>query len=229
VGALKTNLVKELIRDSCPTEPDVKTHAVNIATATNPVLHAQVLEALGAADLLVDATANPDAFGLLAMIASDHQRALVWGEVFGGGLGGLVAHAHPKHSTCPRCVRAGLLASMQSWPPAPNRGLVEAYGENAEEPVVATDADVAAIGAMVSQRVIDLLRGEPPSSAATVVGFRRGWVFDSAPQVIPIPVRSDDWSCPRCWNAAVEPEPALAEQAAGLFTVEGDADDPPSS
>lgn len=77
VGALKTNLVKELVRDSCPTEPDVKTHAVNIATATNPVLHAQVLEALGAADILVDATANPDAFSLLAMIASDHKRALV--------------------------------------------------------------------------------------------------------------------------------------------------------
>lgn len=113
---------------------------------------------------------------------------------------------------------------MQSWPPAPNRRPTEPYAEDSEAPIVATDADVAAIGAMVSQRVIDLVRGEPPRSAGTVIGFRRGWVFDSAPQIIPLAIRSDDWSCPRCWRPAADPSVDLAEHAAALFTVEEDAD-----
>lgn len=229
VGATKADLVKELLRDACPAEPEVVTHAVHVGGATNPVLHARVLESLATTDLLINATANPDAFGLLAMIASDHRIPLVWGEVFGGGLGGLVAYADPHRGPCPRCVRAGILATTQGWPPAPGRSAAEPYAAGETAPVIATDADVAAIGAMVTQRVLDIARNDVTSPAATILGFRRGWVFDAPLQSIAIHVRSDDWSCPRCWRAAADPDPDLAQQAEGLFSMSGDADDSPAS
>jgi hypothetical protein len=229
VGATKVSLVKEFLRDVCPTEPDVETHAVHVAAATNPVLHARVLENLAAADILIDATASPDAFSLLAMVASDHRKPLLWGEVFGGGLGGLVASAHPDRGPCPRCVRAGLLATIQSWPPAPGRrvGTPYAAGERDDgEPLVATDADVAAIAAAMTQRVLDMVRGELSTASAVLLGFRRSWVFDAPPQSIAVPVRADDWSCARCWQAAAEPDENIAAQAEALFAAKHDAHDP---
>jgi len=227
VGATKVELVQELLREIGAAEPKIVTHPVHLASATNPVLHADVIESIAAADVLIDATANPDVFGLMAMIASDHRRPLLWAEVFAGGLGGLVAWAQPGQSPCPRCVRAGFLASIRTWPAAPatQRGAPYATGE--DEPVSATDADVSLVASVLAQRAFEAAQGQPSTPAAMLIGFRRGWVFDTPMHTILLPVREDDWSCPRCWRTESEPDPGLAARAEALFLRE-DAENPPS-
>jgi len=225
VGALKVDVVKEVLRDVSAAEPEIACHAVNLATPTNPELHARVLEDLGTADILIDATANPDAFGLMAMLASDNRRPLVWGEVFGGGVGGFVASAYAEEGPCPRCVRTGFLATANSWPPAPARQAGTPYVGGDETPVVATDADVGFIAAALTNRTFDLVTRESRSPAVMLLGLRRGWIFETPMQAVPVHVRSDDWSCPRCWKAATEPDAEVESQAEALFSVHAHAHD----
>ena len=226
VGVPKVDCVAELIRAVVPGEPEIARYSIDVAAPTSPSYHAQVIESLAGADVIVDATANPDAFGPLAMVASDGRRPLVWGEVFGGGLGGLVAAAHPDDGPCPRCVRAGFLHATQSWPPAPASGRVP-YGGGPTEPVVAVDADVAHIAAALTTRVLDVVSGRGLSPAVIVIGLRAGWIFDTPFQNVAVPVRADDWSCPRCWKAPQESDPATAALAEALFSNDNDAQDQP--
>jgi len=225
VGAQKTRVVKELIRDVCPQDPQIEILSINLASSTNPELHAKTIEMLGACDLLVDATANPDAFCLLAMIASDHQRPIVWAEVYGGGLGGMVASAHPEHTPCPRCVRAAFLSETQNLPPAPGSETETPYAGDEETPLIATDADVSYIAAATTIRAVALLEGRSDTGTVQLLGLRCGWIFDEPMQSRSIPVRKDDWSCDRCWqlpSEAGESDIALAE---ALFMNEEHAHD----
>ena len=222
VGTLKVDAVNQAIRDVSATEPEILRHPISLASATNPDIHAKALEDLGSADVLVDATANPEAFGLVAMIASDKRRPLAWGEVFGGGLGGVVASAHPNLGPCPRCVRAAFLAQASTWPPAPTPVHGIPYGGRDAQPVVATDADVAIIAAALTRRVLDLIASEEDCRPAVVlIGGKRGWIFDAPMQSVGVNARSDDWNCPRCWVADAAPDPATVAAAEALFDQHG--------
>lgn len=229
VGALKVDVVKDLVMNACDTEAEVVTYSVNLATAANPDVHARVLEVLGKADLIIDATANPEVFCLLAMIASDNRKPLVWGEVFGGGLGGLLASAHPDDGPCPRCVRAGFLAAAAEWPTAPAANGTLPYAGGEENPVIATDADVALVAAALTNRVLDVATARERPPAVTLLGIRRGWIFEAAMQSVNVPVRSDDWQCPRCWTSATENDVAGTAQVEKLLAMQDDADDLPTS
>lgn len=229
VGSMKVEAAMQGIRDVSTTAPEVIVYALNLGAPTSPEFHGRVLEALGACDVLVDATANADVFGLMAGLASDQRRTLVWGEVFVGGLGGLVASAHPEQGPCPRCVRAGFLAVAASWPDAPFGRPDTPYGGSEDSPLVATDADVSFIAAALTNRIYDLiLREEFRPPAVMLMGLRRGWIFDSQMQVVPVQVRSDDRSCDRCWRPPAEPDPEAAACAEKLFTDQVDAYDPSS-
>lgn len=228
VGTLKVDAVKQAIRDVSPTEPEILRHAINLASATHPDAHAKALEDLGSSDVLVDATADPDAFGLVAMIASDKRRPLAWAEVFGGGLGGLVASAHPRLGPCPRCVRAAFLAHASAWPPAPALARDIPYGGGEEHSVVATDADVGMIAAALTRRVLDLVSSEEDCRPSVIlIGGKRGWIFNAPMQSVGVDVRTDDWNCPRCWVPDAAPTPALLASAEAIFDKHGD--DPSTS
>jgi hypothetical protein len=227
VGAPKVEVVKELIRDVSAAAPEIVTHPADLAEPTNPEAHARILESLGGTDLMIDATANPEAFCLLAMLASDRQRALVWGEVFGGGFAGLIGSAHPDQGPCPRCVRAGFLAETSTWPPAPAVRSEARYAGGDDEPLVATDADVSYVAAALTNRVLDLVaRRDEPLADVIVLGLRRGWIFNAAMQTVPVRVRKDDWSCSCCWRPAVDADPEASARADALFTHYDDADSP---
>jgi sulfur-carrier protein adenylyltransferase/sulfurtransferase len=49
------------------------------------------LSTMGECDLIVDATANPDSLNLASAVASATAKSVIWAEVFGGGIGGLIA------------------------------------------------------------------------------------------------------------------------------------------
>lgn len=217
VGSMKVNSVAAHLRDVARTPLSIVTRAVDLGSATNPELHASVLDALSKCDVLVDATADGSAFSLVTMVASDYKRIMVWGEVFGGGLGGMVASAHPNFGPCPRCVRSAFFEMASTWPPAPRAG-EGAYGGEAGDPIAATDAAVSTIAGILTLRILDLVADEAAQATAIcLLGFRRGWVFEGPWTSITLPVRTDDWSCTRCWRQASDPDPATLARAESLF------------
>ncbi len=230
-GLLKIEAAKRRIISiaSGPCTIDMFPHGV--ADASNASVHTKTLDALGAVDVLVDATANPDAFNALAALASDRRRLLVWGEVFEGGLGGVVGYASPDLTPCPSCVRAAFLAEAASWPPAPRSRVLVPYGAgDSANPVVATDADVTVLAGLLTGTVLDGLDGSLGlRTPVTLLGLRGGWIFDHPLETRAIAVRADDTSCPWCWTTPTDPTPELLQRAELLLQPVAHVDDPPQS
>jgi molybdopterin/thiamine biosynthesis adenylyltransferase len=219
VGLMKAEVTAARVRDVAGSPVTVLKFNHDVADATNPKLHSLTTDALRVADLIVDATASADAFNFLADLASDEQRPLVWGEIFGGGLGGYVAYAVPGVTPCPSCVRAAFLAQLDEWPPAP-QGSGQRYGAVAADvPLIASDADVTVIaGALTTVALRVLARDFDGCSPITVLGLRRGWIFERSFETRLLSARMDDFSCPRCWTKPAAPDQELLTQVEKLLT-----------
>lgn len=229
VGMLKVEAAKERIRSVAAGPCEIQTCSHAVADASNATIHAQTLAALASVDVIVDATANPDAFNTLACLASDTRRPLVWGELFAGGFGGLIGLAHPALTPCPSCVRDAFLAHAESWPPAPRSDYGEPYaGVDSDRPTVATDADVTVIAGLMTSTVLDVIEGSlGDRPAVMLLGLREGWIFDRPLATRSIPVRRDDFSCPWCWSPPADPDRDAQERVERLLTSQADAHNPP--
>ena len=141
--------------------------------------------------MIFDATANPDILNLTSAIASVRKRPLVWAQVFGGGIGGLIARCRPNVEPSPQHMRR----AIENWfadknaPPLRSRRGYETGSEGA--PFIADDADVSAIAAHAARLAIDLLIGRDPSlfpHSVYAIGLGVGSVFDQPFQTFPIEV-----------------------------------------
>lgn len=159
---------------------------------------ANINQALARCDMLIDATGNPDVFNHLAGLAERHNRDLVWGAVFAGGVGGEVARARFGKDPSPYAIRGSVNAyyeDVEEEPPLPTgRGYDGSVGE--ETPLLATDADIERVAGHVSDLALDTLLGTEPSvydEHAYLIGFRRAWLFDGPfdthPVIADAPVR----------------------------------------
>ncbi|MEO1326522.1 MAG: ThiF family adenylyltransferase [Pseudomonadota bacterium] len=192
---------------------------------------ASALAALGGADLIIDATANPAVFTLCAHVAKHSKKPLLWLEVFAGGIGGLIARARPDTDAEPFTLRAAVHAAANEI--AEHKG-VEApggasnYGAVVEDEIVtATDADVSVLSAQATQIALDTLLQPDPTRfphPAYLVGMARAWVFEEAFHTIPV-----DCSAPVDWSSVVETDKATRNEASAfivslLETLPADAD-----
>ena len=101
-------------------------------------------------NLLVDATATPSAFVALAAVCRRANVAFVWGEVFGGGGGALMARSRPRFHADPLSIREHIHGVLNELGPPPD-GKASAYGaEEAGRVYVASDADVSALAASMT-------------------------------------------------------------------------------
>jgi hypothetical protein len=76
------------------------------------------------------------------------------------------------------------------------------------------------IASALSNRVIQLLaRKDEVPPAVTFIGLRKAWIFDSPMQCASVKVRSDDWSCERCWVPSSDPDPETFAIAESLFAT----------
>lgn len=121
------------------------------------------LSRLAECDLIVDATANPAAGNILSGFTQAARIPLVWAEVFGGGVGGLIARHRPGiEPPVPLMRRA-----IENWfaqrgvAPEPQAANYERPGE--EAPLLADDADVTTIAANTARMAIDVLLERAPS------------------------------------------------------------------
>ena len=154
--------------------------------------------ALAACDLLIDATAHPDVFNHLALIAMRNDQPLVWGSVYGGGLGGEIARSRAGKDPSPHDIRQAMTqfyGAADGRPPlAAGRGYDGSVGQ--DRPLVATDADVSVFAAHMTSYALDALVDQDPSAysaPAYFIGLKRGWLFedpfDTRPLTIDAPVR----------------------------------------
>lgn len=162
---------------------------------------AGAMSRLASCDMLIDATANQGVFNVLAAIARAAGRPMVWMEVFGGGIGGLVARSRPGTDPTPQDMRCAYLQFCADNPdptPTPVSGNYAAENEDGEV-LVASDAEVAIIAHHAVRFVTDSFippeRSRFPYSMY-LIGLAESWVFEAPFAAIPISTASypaKDW------------------------------------
>jgi molybdopterin/thiamine biosynthesis adenylyltransferase len=121
------------------------------------------LSSLASCDLIVDATANPIVSNILSGLVASSAIPVMWAEVFGGGIGGLIARYRPGREPSIPLMRF----AIENW--FADRGTPPLRAEhNYEQQIddvtfVADDADVTAIAAPAARLAIDTLLAREPS------------------------------------------------------------------
>lgn len=164
---------------------------------------AGALEALGECDLLIDATASPVAFNMIASMATRHKKPLVWAEVFAGGIGGFVARARPDLDPVPLAARG----QIDVW--CRDQGVdwvrlevADRYDGQSDDgtPLIADDADVSVIASHAARFAIDIL-ARPETGifpvSAYLIGLSSEWLFEQPFDTRPIDLKPEgDWGEP---------------------------------
>lgn len=148
-----------------------------------------VLRKLGRCDLLIDATADPRVFALLAAVATEGSKPLVWMEVFGGGIGGFIGRHRAGKDPLPTTMRRAF-HQYTAEHPAPEFKTAGGYEvEDNGRVLTATDADVTVLAGHAGQLALDTLLEREPSAypySMYLVGFTRAWVFEAPFHTVPI-------------------------------------------
>lgn len=190
-----------------------------------------VMSALQACDVIIDATADAHCFNFCAAVAKESQKPLVWGEVFAGGIGGLVARIRSGYEPEPQAARNQINAWCNAHDiPAPLAGFAAPYAATAGNGValVADDAEVAIIAAHLARLVMDVLI-HPGASAfpvpAYAIGLRKAWIFSEPFETWPIQLSgSEPWKVEQDSASVAESLALLRELLPSAF----DGHDPSS-
>lgn len=181
IGVNKVDGVRAAI-DLVRPGADVETRTFRFAGQESSSYNNTVLLQVAACDLVIDATANPRAFAAVAAICTRKNVPLMWGEVFSGGIGALMARSIPGKDAPPLVVRAAVHSYLATLPEAPFK---RAQGYDLEEDGevhVAGDAEVSQLAASLSQFAIDALVAEDESRfpvAAYLFGYQKAWCFEA--------------------------------------------------
>jgi hypothetical protein len=160
---------------------------------------ASALDELATCDLLIDATADPQAFNFVASVSRNALRPMIWAEVYAGGIGGFVARLRPRLEPPPHSARRQYLAWCRDQG-VPWQGYDQNYAAQgiAAETLIADDSDVAVIAAHATRMAVDLLV-HPDNTAfphpAYVIGLAKQWVFSEPFDTRPIDFVPDgEWA-----------------------------------
>jgi len=193
VGFSKVSAVAEAIARVAPNSV-VEKRSHRLAGQENSEVIATTLNKIRAADLVIDATANPDVFVSLAAVCKRSQKAFVWGELFAGGIGALMCRSIPGIDASPLSVRDGVNLHLATLPKAPH---MRASGyDDAEDdgPLIATDAAVTQLAASMAAYALDALtRKIDPEyiCPAYLMGYAQAWAFAGPFDTQPIAVLND--------------------------------------
>jgi hypothetical protein len=159
------------------------------------------VQQLAKCDLLVDATADAEGFNLTASVARRSTKAMVWAEVFAGGIGGIIARARPAFDPPPHLARQQIAAWCDKygvpWHGRAGRGY---DAEIEDEPLIADDADVSVIAAHLSRLALDALLGHDSifPGSAYALGLKPGWIFTAPFETFPIAFTAQgEWGTPQ--------------------------------
>lgn len=188
VGFSKVNAVAARLR-AVAAGVNLVSMRVSVAGQENPQMEATLSEGLGSCDLVIDATANPAAFVMLAAVCRRAGVAMAWGEVFAGGIGALMGRSRPGIDADPLSVRAHVAGVLEGMEPVPG-ATAKSYGlDIGDQVLVAGDAEVGALAASLTMFAIDAVCSPTESQypvAAYLLGYKKCWVFEQPFHTIPI-------------------------------------------
>lgn len=170
-----------------------------------------LLETIAECDLIVDATADPHVFNYLCAAASFKKKPLLWAQVFGGGIGGLIARHRPGLEPDPATMRAQIEQWCQDQGKPIEHASIDYETSSEGVPLIADDADVGVIAAHAARLAVDVLIPRQPSAfpyAVYMIGMRAGWNFHAPFQTHPIDVGGP------LQTAETAVDPALAQEEA---------------
>lgn len=224
LGAHKVDALEERLRAVAP-NVTADVWRVDLGGQESSGSTATILDALAGCNLLIDATADPQAFNFVASVARRARSPMIWAEVYAGGIGGFVARLRPGIEPPPHAARRQYLAWCRSQG-IPWHGQGDDYDarHDDEPPLIADDADVAVIAAHTSRMAVDVLVRCEASifpHPAYVIGLAADWVFDE-----PFDTRPVDFSAEGEWQLPVSGEQAGAalEYVVSLLDKADDAD-----
>jgi len=205
VGTHKSDALKDRLLTLNP-QCDVRALRLSLGGQESSRSMSGTLESLGDCDILIDATAEPVAFNIVASISLRHTKPMIWGEVFAGGIGGLVARARPGADPTPLASRNQIQAWCQDqnieWKRHTTDGRYN--GRDGEgRPLIADDAEVSIIASHAVRFATDIL-ARPKDSifpvSAYLVGFSSEWIFEQPFETFPIDLLPDD-----AWGTTPDP------------------------
>lgn len=223
VGAHKVDALKARLTDIAGTV-DITVRRVALGGQESADSTDSVMSALRACDLIIDATADAHCFNFCAAVARESLKPFIWGEVFAGGIGGLVARVRSGHEPEPQTARNQINGWCEAHGiPAPLAGLAAPYAAAAGDgmPLVADDAEVAIIAGHLTRFATDVLVC-PDESAfpvpAYAIGLRRAWIFSDPFETWPIKlVGSEPWKVEQDSASAAESLELLRELLPSAF------------
>jgi hypothetical protein len=168
---------------------DVSTFETKVAGQENPLMAAMLADDLTACTLVIDATATPQAFVTLAALTKRAQIPLHWGEIFAGGVGAMMARSRPKLDGDALDIRTHIHGVLSTLTPVPEGRSKNYELEGTNAVYVASDADVSALAASMSQFVLDSLCRPNDSEypvEAYLMGYRKYWEFGGPFDTMPI-------------------------------------------
>jgi molybdopterin/thiamine biosynthesis adenylyltransferase len=185
---------------------DVQTRVFRFVGQESSSYNTSVLEQVAKCDLVIDATANSKVFASLAAICTRRKVALVWGEVFAGGIGALMARSIPGRDAEPLAIRAAINSYLATLPEAPFKR-AEGYDvDDGHEVHMCGDGEVSHLAASLTQFAVDALLAEAVLRfpvAAYLMGYQQAWAFEA-------PFHTHAITCP---PASLEDSVALDAQA----------------
>ena len=159
VGLHKADALKDRLVTLNP-QCEVRALRLSIGGQESSRSMSGTLESLGDCDILIDATAEPVAFNIVASISLRQMKPMIWGEVFAGGIGGLVARARPKADPTPLASRNQIQAWCQDqnieWKRHTTDGLYNGRDEEGRL-LIADDAEVSIIASHIVRFATDIL------------------------------------------------------------------------
>lgn len=190
VGLNKPDGVKRRIERISPSAK-VTVRRLGLGGQESSASTASALEQAAACDVIVEATADPQVFNLCGAIARNERKMLIWGEVFAGGIGGIVARLRPDLDPVPHAARRQIIDwCAERDKPLPAGDEIQ-YGlilDEDAQPLVADDADVTVIAAHATRMALDALLRQETSFAqpAYAIGLRAEWIFEAPFDTWPI-------------------------------------------
>lgn len=155
IGWHKVEALRERI-GGVISDADVGIHKLQLGGEGTAQYLETVLDAIGECDLIVDASADATGFNLCAATAKRLRIPMVWGRVYAGGIGGLVARARPDIDPPPIHARNQIMVWYQDRDAPWLEDSNEDYGAGAVDGAsfVADDADVTVVAAHLTRFVL---------------------------------------------------------------------------
>jgi hypothetical protein len=190
VGLHKVDAIANSLRWIAPSI-EINVSRLHLTGQESNAAVAGALSRLAECDVIVDATASPRVFNLLAAIARTAQRPLVWLEVFGGGIGGMVARSRPTIDATAQDMRLAFLRYCEDNPAPESLRRARRYAveEGGDAVIEASDADVGIMANHAAKLLVDSLLPAAESKftfSLYLVGLASGWVFTEPFETIPL-------------------------------------------